>query len=74
MSSKENSNKLEITKTEKSILLDKYKTAMEKAKFIRDLKNGLGDEIRKNPSGVAILKKIWYQKIISKIKKIFIKL
>lgn len=58
---------------EKEILVDKYKTALKKQQFINELKSGLGDEIKKNPSKVKIIEKKWYQKIGTSFKNLFTK-
>jgi hypothetical protein len=63
----------EIKKTENIINASKYKTALDKVSFINEIRNGLGDEIKKNPSGVTIIKKPWYTKFGLFLKKIFTK-
>jgi hypothetical protein len=49
-------------------------TDVLKAQFIREIKNGLGEEIKKNPKGFKVLKQTWYQKLFTKLKKILTKL
>jgi hypothetical protein len=49
-------------------------TDVFKAQFIREMKNGLGEEIKKNPKGFKVLKQTWYQKLFTKLKKILTKL
>ena len=46
-------NKKAIEDEKKKILLDEKRTELSKLKFINELKNGLGDEILKNPSKLA---------------------
>ena len=64
---------IELQQAERDKLLDMYKTARDKAMFINELKMGLGDDIKKNPSKVTVIKKTWYQKLGITIKKIFTK-
>lgn len=63
----------ELDATEKDIELEKYKTALKKAKFIQEIKSGLGQEIKKNPNKITIITKPWYQKVLQFVKKIFTK-
>lgn len=63
----------ELEAADKDIQLEKYKTALKKAKFIMEIKNGLGQEIKNNPNKITIIKKNWYQKLGDMIKKIFTK-
>jgi hypothetical protein len=49
-------------------------TDVYKAQFIREMKNGLGEEIKKNPKGFKVLKQTWYQKLFANLKKILTKL
>lgn len=57
---------------DKDVLVEKYKTALKKTQFINEVKNGLGDEIKKNPKP-KVIKKSFTSKIISAIKKVFTK-
>jgi hypothetical protein len=63
----------ELDATEKDIELEKYKTALKKAKFIQEIKSGLGQEIKNNPNKITIITKPWYQKVLQFVKKIFTK-
>lgn len=63
----------EIEIIEKEMLADKYVTALRKVKFINELKSGLGDDIKANPSRVKIIKKSLFQRIKETLKKIFTK-
>lgn len=71
--SKKNIIDIEMEQAERERLLDMYKTARTKAKFINELKTGLGKDIKSNPSKFKIMKKTWYQKIVIIIKNIFTK-
>jgi len=62
---------IELQQAERDKLLDMYKTARTKVMFINELKTGLGDDIKTNPSKVNIIKKTWYQKLLITLKKIF---
>lgn len=57
---------------DKEILVEKYKTALKKVNFVNEIKNGLGEEIKKNPRPKIIKRSLTY-KIIVSIKKIFTK-
>jgi hypothetical protein len=65
--------KQEIKIVEKDILNDKFRTAMDKVKFVNEIKTGLGQEIKKNPNKVKINKKTFKDKFLDLIKKIFTK-
>jgi hypothetical protein len=57
---------------DKDVLVEKYKTALKKAEFVNEIKNGLGEEIKKKPKPI-IKKPTLGQKIMVSIKKIFTK-
>jgi len=57
---------------DKDVLVEKYKTALKKAEFVNEIKNGLGEEIKKNPKP-KVIKRSFFYKITSMIKKIFTK-
>jgi hypothetical protein len=57
---------------DKEVLVEKYKTALKKVNFVNEVKNGLGEEIKKNPRPKIIKRSLTY-KIIASIKKIFTK-
>lgn len=61
----------EIRQIENEIMGDKFMTEIRKKKFIGDLKNGLGEEIKKNPNKVKVIKNPWYKKVSNFFKKIF---
>lgn len=61
----------ELETTVKNVALEKYKTAAKKVQFINEVKNGLADEIRKNPNGVKIIETPKTDKIKSFFKKLF---
>lgn len=63
----------EIEFEEKQILFDKYKTALDKARFLNKIKGELGEEIKKNPNKVKIIEKTWSEKFFIRLKKIFTK-
>jgi hypothetical protein len=63
----------EIELEEKEILRDKFLTAMRKTKFVNELKSGLGDEIKKNPRGIKIIKESRYKRFMSWLKTFFTK-
>jgi hypothetical protein len=63
----------EIELEEKEILRDKFLTAMRKTQFVNELKSGLGDEIKKNPRGIKIIKESRYKRFMSWLKTFFTK-
>jgi hypothetical protein len=62
----------EIDATEKAIELEKLKTELKKAEFIREIKK-IGGEIKANPSTVRFIKKPWYLRLKIFLAKIFTK-
>lgn len=71
MSTKKDKIAKAIEDTERLNNLDKYKTALTKVQFIKDIKSGLGEDIRKNTNNVTIIKKTLSQKFFLFLKKIF---
>jgi hypothetical protein len=63
----------EIKLEEREILRDKFLTAMRKTQFVNELKSGLGDEIKKNPRGIKIIKESRYKRFMSWLKTFFTK-
>jgi hypothetical protein len=63
----------EIELEEKEVLRDKFVTALRKTQFVNELKSGLGDEIKKNPRGVKIIKESRYKRFVSWLKNFFTK-
>jgi hypothetical protein len=61
----------EIDATEKAISLEKHKTQLKKSEFIREIKNGLGKEIKSNPNTIKVIKKPWYTRLKLFLAKIF---
>ena len=61
----------EIKQIENEMKADLFMTEIRKKNFIGDLKNGLGEEIKKNPNQVKIVKQPWYKKISNFFKKVF---
>jgi hypothetical protein len=61
----------EIKQIENEMKADLFMTEIRKKKFIGDLKNGLGEEIKKNPNQVKIVKQPWYKKVSIFFKKVF---
>lgn len=61
----------EIRQIENEIMGDKFMTEIRKKKFIGDLKNGLGEEIKNNSNKIKVIKNPWYKKVSNFFKKIF---
>lgn len=70
---RKNSIEREIELEEREILRDKFLTAMRKTQFVNELKSGLGDEIKKNPRGIKIIKESRYKRFMSWLKAFFTK-
>ncbi len=64
---------LELEKTQKEKLLMAQNNDKRKRELITEIKTGLGEEIKKNPGRVKIIKKTRYEKFIMWLKKIFTK-
>ena len=73
MNKKNDPVSIELKAAERDMLLDMNKTAQAKAKLISEIKGGLGNDIKKNPSKVNIIKKTWGQKLMINLKKVFTK-
>jgi len=57
----------------REIIKDKKTTELNKSKFITELKNGLGEEIKNNPGKLTFVKKTKFQKFVAWLKKFFVK-
>lgn len=62
-----------IDDVQADIEANKEKTRIAKTKFIDEMKQGLGEEIRKNPNTVTFIKKPWYVRLGSFFKSLFTK-
>lgn len=51
--------------------LDRLKTINEKKKLINEIKNGLGEEIKKTRGKIVIKKKSFFTRIMEKLFKLF---
>lgn len=63
----------ELEDTERLNNLEKYKTALKKAQFVKDIKGGLGVDIKNNPNKVRVIEKTFLQKLGMVLKKLFTK-
>lgn len=64
---------LEIKETQKEKVLMAQNNDKRKRELITEIKTGLGEEIRKNPSRAKIIKKTKREKFMIWLKKIFTK-
>jgi len=64
----------EAQEAEKEREMFEYVNNLKKKQLIAEIKNGLGGEIKKHGGKVILVKKPWYIKIKTYIKKIFTKL
>lgn len=53
------------------IVAEVESTNKQKKRFIDEIKSGLGQEIKKDPSKIEVIKRPWYTKIGKFFKKIF---
>jgi hypothetical protein len=63
----------EIDLEKKGLEFDKDLTRIKKNAFIEEIKNGLGEEIKKNPTVIIVPKKTFGEKFNNIIKAIFTK-
>ncbi len=63
----------ELRNTEQLNGVEKYKTALKKVQFIKEIKSGLGGEMKENPNRVHIIKKPWTEKLKLFLLRIFTK-
>lgn len=61
----------ELKKIESDVELEKLKTQLKKEKFIKDIKEGLGEHIKSNGGKVKKIKKPLLKRIWGKLLKIF---
>lgn len=61
----------EIDGMEKELISERARIEREKNRFISQIKLGLGEEIKKNPNKVTIIKKPLTQKIKENVGKVF---
>ena len=61
----------EFEKEVRSIELEKEKTQLKKEQFIKEIRAGLGERIKKNGNKITKIKKSRFQRFIDKIMDIF---
>ena len=61
----------EIEREEKLIQFDREKTELKKEQFIREIRNGLGEHIKKNGNKITKIKRSKWKLFWAKIKQIF---
>jgi hypothetical protein len=61
----------EYKKEENLIAFDKEKTKLKKEQFIEEIRNGLGEHIKKNGNKVTKIKVSWWVRLKRKMKNIF---
>ncbi len=74
MSVSENTLAKELLAKENELKLELFKTQLKKAEFIDEIKHGLGNEIKRNPNKVKVIKKTWHQKLKIFLSNLFTKL
>lgn len=63
----------EISKLENEVLMEKFKTELNNAKLIRDLRGSLGVEIKKNPRKIKLKKISFLDKLMITLRNMFTK-
>lgn len=63
----------ELLQKENEENLLKYQTALKKVQFIKEIRSGLGAEIKQTKGKINIIKKPWYKKLGLFLKKLFTK-
>jgi len=61
----------EIKREENLMALEREKTQLKKEQFINEIRNGLGEHIKKNGNKITSIKKSRWKKILSIFSKIF---
>jgi hypothetical protein len=61
----------EIDKLQNETVSDMFKTSLKKQAFINEIKNGLGEEMKKNLNTIKVIKKPWYVKFKEFFTKLF---
>ena len=61
----------ELKREENLIRFDKEKTELKKEQFINEIRNGLGEHIKKNGNKITKIKKSRWSRMMSKIKQMF---
>jgi hypothetical protein len=59
---------IELDAMEKESLSDKAKTDRAKTQFINQIKNGLGEEIKKNPNKIVVRKRPLIVRLFNKFR------
>tara|TARA_Y100001937_G_C7043236_1_gene295606 strand:+ start:362 stop:553 length:192 start_codon:yes stop_codon:yes gene_type:complete len=61
----------EIKREENLMAFDREKTELKKEQFIKQIRNGLGEHIKKNGNKVTRIKRSRWEKFWMKIKQMF---
>lgn len=61
----------EFEKIDRDIISEKEKTQLKKEKFIKDIKNGLGEQIKFNGNKVKVIKKSKFKRFLERLMDIF---
>lgn len=61
----------EFEKIDRDINAEKEKTQLKKEKFIKDIKNGLGEQIKFNGNKVRVIKKYKFRRFLERLMDIF---
>ena len=58
-------------KERRLIDLDKERTQLKKEQFIKEIRSGLGDHIKKSGNKIKKIKKSWCKRFLDKLIKMF---
>jgi len=53
------------------IYLDKERTQLKKEQFIKEIRSGLGDHIKKSGNKIKKIKKSWCRRFLARLIKMF---
>jgi hypothetical protein len=61
----------QFEKERRLMFLDKEKTQLKKEQFIKEIRSGLGEHIKKSGNKIKKIKKSWWRGFIDKLIKMF---
>jgi hypothetical protein len=61
----------EFEKEKRLIDLDRERTELKKKQFIKEIREGLGEHIKKSGNKIKKIKKSWWRRFLDKLIKVF---
>ena len=58
-------------KERRLIYLDKERTQLKKEQFIKEIRSGLGEHIKKSGNKIKKIKKSWWRRFLDRLIKMF---